>query len=206
MDNEERDDIEEEPVPAPEKEPAPLPETEAESENEAETEAEPVAFVDGLEHPVDPAAIRVRQALGLIVVLAAGGAPLFVLTLIWALGDAPSLLFRGLVAFWVALFAGFLGYAWQWPALQHRHLRYRVDARGVRIRRGVLWRKIISIPTSRVQHTDVTQGPLQRHFGLATLTVHTAGTQSASIALPGLAHDVALKLRDHLLPGDGHGA
>ena len=84
--------------------------------------------------------------------------------------------------------------------MYHRRLRYRVDESGVRIRRGVLWRKVISIPTSRVQHTDVSQGPLQRRYELATLTVHTAGTQGASIALSGLEHGVAKRLRDHLLP------
>ncbi|MCZ6507422.1 MAG: PH domain-containing protein, partial [Acidobacteria bacterium] len=118
----------------------------------------------------------------------------------------PSRLYLALLVGWGILVAGFGSFAWQWPALHHRHLRYRVDTSGVRIRRGVLWRKIISIPTTRVQHTDVTQGPLQRNYGLATLTVHTAGTQSASIALSGLSHEVALRLRDHLLPGKSDGA
>jgi membrane protein YdbS with pleckstrin-like domain len=53
-----------------------------------------------------------------------------------------------------------------------------------------------------VQHTDVSQGPLQRRYGLATLTVHTAGTENAQVQLPGLPHDVALSIRDHLLPGN----
>ncbi len=111
-----------------------------------------------------------------------------------------------LFAGWLVIFAGmtFLGY--MWPALHHKHLSYRVDAAGVRIKRGVVWRKIISIPNSRVQHTDVSQGPLQRRYNIATLTVHTAGTEGASIHLGGLRHDVALRLRDHLLPTGHHHA
>ena len=71
---------------------------------------------------------------------------------------------------------------------------------GLRIRRRVCWRQLIWLPTSRVQHTDVSQGPRQRRFGLATLTVHTAGTAGASISLAGLEHGIATRLNDHLRP------
>jgi membrane protein YdbS with pleckstrin-like domain len=93
-----------------------------------------------------------------------------------------------------------LGFTYAWTAARHRHLRYRVDDKGLRIRRGVFWRKVILIPTSRVQHTDVSQGPVQRSFELAALTVHTAGTEGASISLAGLEHGIATRLCDHLQP------
>ena len=88
-----------------------------------------------------------------------------------------------------------------WPAVEYRHASYRVDANGLEIRRGVYFRAVTNVPRSRVQHTDVAQGPLQRRFGLATLIVHTAGNDSAVVELPGLTHDTALAIRDHLLPG-----
>lgn len=180
--------------------------TEPEEEPVAVTEARPAAIADGDEHPVDPASIVIGRLIGMILVVGIGGVVFVALTLAWALAGIPSKLYLALLVAWGILVVGFGSFAWQWPALHHRHLRYRVDTNGVRIRRGVLWRKIISIPTTRVQHTDVTQGPLQRNYGLATLTVHTAGTQSASIALSGLSHEVALRLRDHLLPGKSDGA
>jgi len=92
---------------------------------------------------------------------------------------------------------------WQqvWPPLEYRFAAYRVDGNGLEIRRGVYFRAVINVPRSRVQHTDVAQGPLQRRFGLATLIVHTAGNESAVVELPGLTHDIALAIRDHLLPG-----
>jgi membrane protein YdbS with pleckstrin-like domain len=77
--------------------------------------------------------------------------------------------------------------------------RYRLDAVGLVIHRGVLWRRQVTVPRSRVQHTDVSQGPLQRRYGLATLTVHTAGSEDASVELSGLAHAEALRLRDDLI-------
>ena len=55
------------------------------------------------------------------------------------------------------------------------------------------------MPRSRVQHTDVAQGPIQRRFGLATLTVHTAGSDAAQVHLNGLEYQDALVIRDYLI-------
>jgi hypothetical protein len=99
-----------------------------------------------------------------------------------------------------------LGLAWsaqRWPAIEHRHAFYKVDERGIEIRRGVWWRKETHVPRSRVQHTDVSQGPLERGHGLATLVIYTAGTDYAKVELSGLDHATALRIRDHLLVGEG---
>jgi len=159
-------------------------------------------LVDGAEHSVDPAAISLHRLVGGLWVGGIGSLVFLILLFVGILaGSSPSQKAALPVAWGILALVGAL-IAWRWPVLHHRYLRYRVDQKGVQIRRGVLWRKVISIPTSRVQHTDVTQGPAQRKFGLAKLTVHTAGTQNASIPLSGLSHDVALRLRDHLLPKD----
>lgn len=86
--------------------------------------------------------------------------------------------------------------AWRWPPLAYRYASWRLDDEGLEIRRGVLWRHQITIPLGRVQHADVSQGPFQRMFELGTLTVHTAGTQNASVELQGLKHETAIGLRD----------
>lgn len=194
MDDLEPDNTADEMAPEPEEEPV------------AVTEVKVASLVDGDEHSVDPAAIVLNRLVGMIVTIGIGGAVFLALALVGAIVGIPSGWYAALLVGWGTLAAGFSCFAWRWPVLHHRYLRYRVDNRGVRISRGVLWRTIISIPTTRVQHTDVTQGPFERNYGLATLTVHTAGTRSASIALSGLSHEVALRLRDHLLPGDGDGA
>ena len=82
----------------------------------------------------------------------------------------------------------------------------RVDTQGIEIRRGVLWRRTITVPKSRVQHTDVSQGPLQRTYALGTLVVYTAGTDHAKVELPGLSYARAMRIRDHLLPSGGDDA
>ena len=101
----------------------------------------------------------------------------------------------------LAITAGIGWLLWKWPAVEHRHIFYRIDPNGIEIRRGVWWRRIIHVPRSRIQHTDVSQGPVERNFGLATLHVFTAGTQHAEVALGGLAHETAMSIRDHLLAG-----
>ena len=95
----------------------------------------------------------------------------------------------------------FIGLSLWWPGVAYKHTRYRVGELGIRIRRGVVWRTVQTVPRSRVQHTDVSQGPIERAFELATLVIYTAGTQHASISLGGLRHQVALGIRDHLIEG-----
>lgn len=103
----------------------------------------------------------------------------------------------------LALVAAMGALAWRWPATVHAHTCYRWGDEGLEIRRGVWWRREIHLPRSRVQHTDVSQGPLERRFGLATLHVFTAGTENAEVRLGGLAHASATAVRDHLLAGTG---
>src|SRR3546814_11642477 len=65
----------------------------------------------------------------------------------------------------------------------------------LRVVRGILFRADSVVPFGRVQHIDVNQGPLERFYGLATLTVHTAGTHNASVHLPGLEEALARAMR-----------
>jgi membrane protein YdbS with pleckstrin-like domain len=90
----------------------------------------------------------------------------------------------------------------RWAQTSYDHTWYLVSPDGLEITRGVFWRRIISVPRSRIQHTDVTQGPLQRSYQLSTLVLYTAGAEHARIALDGLAFDTALALREDLLRAD----
>lgn len=86
-----------------------------------------------------------------------------------------------------------------WLGLRrHRHTYWRHDAQGLALRRGRLWWRETRVPASRVQHLDVTRGPLQRGRDLATLVVHTAGTQHSTLKLANLDAGDAERLRDAL--------
>jgi len=157
-------------------------------------------MVDGEEHLVDPRSVKVARVIGLSVTSLIAMAPLIIITIVLVAGGIPGVVYLALLGGWLVLSASALSIAFAWPAVRHKRLRYLVDEGGLRIRRGVFWRSVIWIPISRVQHTDFTQGPVQRQFDLATLTVHTAGTAGASISLAGLEHTVAARLCDHLRP------
>ena len=77
---------------------------------------------------------------------------------------------------------------------------WKLDATGLHLRRGHAWRREILVPRSRVQHLDIERGPIERHFGLATLILHTAGTRRQAIRQAGLPDADAVALRDALVP------
>jgi uncharacterized protein len=84
------------------------------------------------------------------------------------------------------------------PPRRYRAWGYREGEDELHIRHGLMFRGRIVVPFVRVQHLDIAQGPVERRFGLARLILHTAGTRSAAIPLPGLAHKDAEELRDRI--------
>jgi uncharacterized protein len=65
------------------------------------------------------------------------------------------------------------------------------------VRRGILFRRLSVIPYGRMQFVDVTAGPIERSFGLATVRMHTAAAASDA-RVPGLPAGEAARLRDNL--------
>ena len=61
---------------------------------------------------------------------------------------------------------------------------------------GWLTREHTIVPLSRVQHIDVSQGPIERSAGVATLSLHTAGTENSLVVLPGISRQRAEEIRD----------
>lgn len=155
---------------------------------------------DGVERRLDPRYISHQQRVGWIVAAFVTGLSFLAAFGFWASMGFSLIALVAAGGVWLA-FSGLLAWrAHAWPAIAYGHTSYKVDAQGIEIRRGVFWRTITSIPRSRVQHTDVSQGPLQRTHELGTLVVYTAGTDHARVDLPGLAHARALLVREHLLP------
>jgi uncharacterized protein len=65
------------------------------------------------------------------------------------------------------------------------------------VRRGVMFARLSVVPYGRMQFIDVSAGPLERIFGLATVRLHTAAT-ATDARIPGLERDEAARLRDRL--------
>lgn len=138
---------------------------------------------------VDPATISVWRWQGLLVTAIAAFWSLFMITRFGPVGllAAPLLIAVGALL------------SWKWPEAYFRYLRFGIDETGIAIERGIFWRSRIMVPRARIQHTDVSQGPLQRRYGVGTLTLYTAGSRYTKIELSGLSHPEAIALRDALL-------
>ena len=65
------------------------------------------------------------------------------------------------------------------------------------VRHGLLVRRLSIVPYARMQFVDVTAGPLERAFGLATVQLHTAAA-ATDARIPGLQPAEAARLRDRL--------
>lgn len=148
---------------------------------------------------LDPRSVTAGRLGGWTVTLAlllvGGGAG--VATLVGT--GAPLVSWIGSGAIVSLIFGALAAASHSGPAVRYRSTWVRLDDDGLEYEHGWLWRHHISVPRSRIQHTDVTQGPYERRFGLATLVVYTAGTENASISIEGLSHETALAFRDALL-------
>ena len=99
-----------------------------------------------------------------------------------------------------------IGLAVWWPGACYRGWRYRLAGQAIEVRHGVLTVKESVVPYFRVQHVDVSQGPLERALGLARLKVHTASA-GTDASLPGVELERAEEVRRLVLNraevGDG---
>jgi membrane protein YdbS with pleckstrin-like domain len=84
------------------------------------------------------------------------------------------------------------------PGRRYRAWGYRIDADELELRRGV-WTEVQTVvPLDRVQHLDISQGPIERACAVCRLIVHTAGTMHSRVVLPGLARATAERMRDEI--------
>jgi membrane protein YdbS with pleckstrin-like domain len=63
---------------------------------------------------------------------------------------------------------------------------------------GVFVHTETSVAFHRVQHIDISQGPIERLCGVCQLVLNTAGTLNSKISLPGLSRATAEALRDEI--------
>ncbi|MDT0614707.1 PH domain-containing protein [Streptomyces lancefieldiae] len=134
-----------------------------------------------------PGLLRMRRLLLVVwlglLTLAAGLLPWFLIGPVWAV---LALLPLALAA------CGWVMLERNW-----RSWRYAERADDLLISRGVLWREETVVPYGRMQLVEVTSGPVERHFGLASVQLHTAAA-ATDATIPGLDPTEAERLRDHL--------
>ena len=136
--------------------------------------------------PVSPQLARVRLiSLALLLApLLLGAVLVGVLVTRWALLGAVAVILLGLWAAWVV--------TRQVSAISWVELEEEIV-----IRKGRLFRTLVSVPYGRLQYVDIQSGPLERANGIASCEIHTASPESGG-SLPGLPVAEAEALRARL--------
>lgn len=75
---------------------------------------------------------------------------------------------------------------------------YALREKDVSYRRGLIFHAITTIPLTRIQHSELIRGPVDRFLGLSSVKIYTAGGSSSDMTIPGLNPDVAEKIRDYI--------
>ncbi|MEU4497681.1 PH domain-containing protein [Streptomyces sp. NPDC023998] len=157
-------------------------------------------------HQVDPRARRWWTVQALIVVSGPMLLTAFTLALLSALFFAGALPWLGPLLL-VTLVLPALGYLTLMPRRRYAVHAWELGTHSVYAAGGWLWQKRRIAPLSRVQTVDTVRGPVQRRYGLATLTVTTAST-AGDIKIAGLSDADAEELSRRIgeaaqaVPGD----
>ena len=113
---------------------------------------------------------------------------------------------RWIPAIVAALFLAEAVRSFVWAGRSQRAWGYAENDEDLLVTSGVMFRRLVAVPYGRMQFVDVQAGPLQRAFGVATVTLHTASAETTS-DIPGLPADEATRLRNRLTElGESRGA
>ncbi len=66
-------------------------------------------------------------------------------------------------------------------------------------KQGLWWKKQTALSFSRIQHIDISHGPLERKYSMATIKFFTAGGVASDLRIPGLPSAQAERLRAEIL-------
>lgn len=82
-----------------------------------------------------------------------------------------------------------------YPAVEYRQWTYLITGDRIEIKKGIFFHSTRVIPISRIQHVTIVEGPIARLFGLATVTISTAG---GAFRIEGLSKATAAAICDNL--------
>lgn len=136
--------------------------------------------------PVSPALARVRTIGVLIFVI-----PLALIFAVLAIVSFPW--------WWIGTGVIIAYSIWQIWLIQRqvRALGFAFSNDEFMIRSGIMFRNLSIIPYGRIQYVDVSEGPIARYYGIASIKINTASNETAG-SIDGLPTDQAAQLRDML--------
>ena len=94
------------------------------------------------------------------------------------------------VLYLLSIFMAYFGFKKKSYALRERDIIYN---------KGLIWQSSTVVPFNRVQHCEISEGPVERMFGLSELKIFTAGGSSSDMSIPGLDPDTANRLKEYII-------
>lgn len=94
-----------------------------------------------------------------------------------------------IVLFALIVFYKILGFSRRKYALREKDISYKS---------GVITKTMTTVPFSRIQHVEIDEGPISRYFGLASLSVYTAGDSSDDLDISGIKKEEALRIKEFI--------
>lgn len=144
--------------------------------------------LDGVWHQISPRYVVsqiVQNVIFLAFVIAAAAVLAVVLDQTWAWIPAGVIVLITLITLVIL-------------PRQAKAIGYMLRDDDIVFRKGILWQRMIAVPYGRMQLVDITQGPLDRAFGVAQLKMVTAAA-TTGVQIPGLTQGAAEALRDTLI-------
>ena len=75
---------------------------------------------------------------------------------------------------------------------------YAIREKDISYKSGLWVKKMTTVPFSRIQHVETDEKPISRLFGLASLSVYTAGDSSDDLEINGITRETALKIKEFI--------
>ncbi|MGW0334310.1 PH domain-containing protein [Streptomyces sp. NPDC003011] len=145
---------------------------------------------------------RIQAALAVLAITVLLGALAVMLTSTAYLAVTKSRDWHDMFGWWdtrMALIAVLPAsfYAWRWNRIRAAWAfrGYHLGDEELYVRTGLMFRKFVVLAYARIQEVDVSSGPLQRRFRLATLTISSA---AGSDTIADIDPRTAQELRDQL--------
>jgi len=143
--------------------------------------------------PIEPSYWKVLQIEWLITVtvlaVAAGAAIYFIIP------QNKTWLIALIAIIWVLI--TIIYYIFISQSFKYR--AYALREKDVLSRTGWIIRHLEVCPFTRIQHCSVHAGPLERRFGLASISLYTAGSEGADLRIPGLKEETASTIREFIM-------
>ena len=80
--------------------------------------------------------------------------------------------------------------------LSFKYSGYALRERDLLFRSGWLRRRLRIVVKSRVQHVSIQSGPIERRFGLSSVSIFTAGSSEADFTIKGIKEQRAQEMKE----------